>query len=221
MAVTIMGANRNSLLVFFLGVPFDRAILWHRWIGRFTGVLTLVHLAVQLASYVVDQELAIGASFGKIFANEEPVRNLMGFLAAVCLLILTITSIEYFRRQKFEIFMVAHMIFIGFVGFAFFHASEMMVYCFIVAGFLFVDVALRILYSKTIIPVKTTTARELAPGVTQLRFKKHWAILRHAVNKYVFFFKTNSLKPILGIALLSTFLLTFRPFIRSNGTHSL
>jgi len=36
--------GRNSPLSFFLGIHVDRAIMWHRWLGRFTGLLILLHL---------------------------------------------------------------------------------------------------------------------------------------------------------------------------------
>ncbi len=37
-------ATRNSVLVYLLGIPFDKTIMYHRWLGRWTFILLCVHV---------------------------------------------------------------------------------------------------------------------------------------------------------------------------------
>lgn len=44
-------ATRNSLLVFFFRVPFDKTIMYHRWMGRLVAILATTHFVGYLATW--------------------------------------------------------------------------------------------------------------------------------------------------------------------------
>eukprot|EP01124_Arcella_intermedia_P004549 TRINITY_DN1257_c0_g1_i11.p1 TRINITY_DN1257_c0_g1~~TRINITY_DN1257_c0_g1_i11.p1 ORF type:complete len:1135 (+),score=161.40 TRINITY_DN1257_c0_g1_i11:40-3444(+) len=56
----VMFATRHSALVYLLGIPFDRAILFHRWLGRWSGIVLFLHFIFE--SIFFSQNLPAGSN---------------------------------------------------------------------------------------------------------------------------------------------------------------
>ena len=47
----IVPATRNNVLTWWLGMPFDHVIIYHRFLGRFTLAMATLHFALFLARF--------------------------------------------------------------------------------------------------------------------------------------------------------------------------
>jgi predicted ferric reductase len=47
----IIPATRNSILTWFLGLPFDHVVIYHRWLARFTLLCVLIHFCFYLVRF--------------------------------------------------------------------------------------------------------------------------------------------------------------------------
>jgi hypothetical protein len=98
----ILPATRNNLLTWLLGMPFDHLVLYHRFLGRFTVVVVLVHFLF----------------YWEGVANRLSEREYWtGFAAMLCGLLIVATTFEWVRRKQFNLFYWAHFSFIGFFVF--------------------------------------------------------------------------------------------------------
>ncbi|KAI9024528.1 ferric reductase like transmembrane component-domain-containing protein [Hyaloraphidium curvatum] len=108
----LMSATRNSLLTVIANEPFERTLLWHRWIGylvffQFTlhSVLTFVHLS----------------NTGKLSSEVQLPVNIFGIAAWICLVVLAMLSLPAVRRLRFRLFYYAHHLFLPFLLFGILH----------------------------------------------------------------------------------------------------
>ena len=168
--VLVIPATRNSLLTWFLGVSFEKVILCHRWLGKWTMILASIH----------------GIMYLDMHRLQEYV-YLTGLAAFGCGVLITMTSLDIVRRNVFNLFFYAHFSFIGFYAFSWMHVKESRP--FLIAGIVFygVDRVLRSLW--TFIPRRTLIFQPKNDGVVQVRFPKNpiTEILgRHGVGQYFF-----------------------------------
>ena len=89
-----------SLLVFLLGIPFDRTIMYHRWIGRFTLILLTIHVFWAWQNWIAN---------GLTIASQlNSQKYLFGLLGWISLILITLFSLPWIRRKQFEIFYYSH-----------------------------------------------------------------------------------------------------------------
>jgi len=103
----IIPAARNSILTAGLGIAFDHAVLYHRFIGRFAVLCVLIH----------------GFYYMDYFYRSKYV-FVTGVGALICGIIISVTSMNYFRRKLFNIFYWAHYSFVGYLVLAYLHAPQ-------------------------------------------------------------------------------------------------
>lgn len=94
MMFIIIPATRNSILTWVLGLPFDHVVLYHRALGRVGLVTVVVHGLMYLPW------------------SSSSFEYTTGLAAGACGLCLGITSIDYFRRQFFNLFFYTHFLFV-------------------------------------------------------------------------------------------------------------
>jgi predicted ferric reductase len=158
-------ATRNSVLVWILGVPFDKAILHHRWLGRIVVIEATVHFAL---------------SIDKTLTNSK---YLWGLGAFISLAFILLTSVSYLRRKLFNVFFYSHHAFFAFYILASLHSREFQTYA-IAAGIIYVlDRMVRMAWG--IYPQKATSVEALPGNVVKIRFPKSCAG-RYDVGQYVF-----------------------------------
>lgn len=118
-------ATRNSIFLTLFGLPFERLIRFHRWVGRMIFILITFH-----ASYQFQTSYAVTNSFNATLMADTTY--LWGFLAYLSLFIIMITSHSVFRRYFFEFFYWSHFNFIFFITFGILHQSYVLT--FIIVG---------------------------------------------------------------------------------------
>lgn len=106
LTMTLLLVPKNSIWLYAIGIPFERAIRYHRWIARSTILLALVHGATMLN--------LSSSSLSVIFETIDTVEgkgNLYGVLAFLCFFVMGVFAFEPIRRHNFEVFQVTHGIF--------------------------------------------------------------------------------------------------------------
>jgi predicted ferric reductase len=96
-------------------IPSATLLMYHRWCGRATLVHCTIHFAGQLHHWIRTKQLT------HTLANQ---RNQVGIMVWVSLSIIGITSINFVRRRKFELFYYTHTLFLAFIVGALIHASH-------------------------------------------------------------------------------------------------
>lgn len=120
--VGLVLAQRNSLFTLLVGVPFDRAIFYHKLAGRVAGITGILHTVaffLDPAFQKADRhDMLAGAFTGQV--------NISGSVFMLLIVAITVTSLPPIRRRFFEIFYVLHLIFTaGMVACAFFHTGKL------------------------------------------------------------------------------------------------
>ena len=97
--------TRTSLWVFVFGIPFERAVRWHRAFGKMFVVAVYLHLLVVLWRYgsVV---LTANIQWGPSKDAPYPV---YGFIGGIGITLIGLTSVERVRRQSYNFFYLAHL----------------------------------------------------------------------------------------------------------------
>lgn len=122
----IIPAARNSILTAGLGIAFDHAVLYHRFIGRFAVLCSLIHGYYYLNYYYRSNYTFI-----------------TGVGALGCGLIISVTSLNYVRRQLFNLFYWAHYSFVGYLVLAYLHAQQARPFILVGGGLYVADKLLR------------------------------------------------------------------------------
>eukprot|EP00808_Paulinella_micropora_P029589 g83441.t1 len=170
--VLIVPATRNSILTWFLGLPFDHVILYHRLVGR-------VAMACVVAHAVLYRDA--------LLANFTLRKYWTGFGAMLCGLVIFLTSLEWFRRHRFEIFYWSHFSFIGYFALAWMHVPQCKPFLAVGMALYALDKLLRALW--TLIPHRTLVFAAKGEHITQVRFAKNPLTERlgkHKVGQYYF-----------------------------------
>ena len=117
--LVILPASRSATWIWIFGIPFERAIKWHRLFGKLFIVSTYLHLFVILYRYGF-RMLADTIQWGPTVDAPYPY---WGLVSAIATGLIGLTTFEAIRRNSFELFYYVHvpMIQIIAVG-AIFHA---------------------------------------------------------------------------------------------------
>jgi len=163
----IISATRNSVLYWTIKEPFERTVVYHRWLGRFVLGTSLWHAVYYLWVYYERDILKDRVLY--------KTKNLLGLVSVICLLIVYLSSINYIRRHYYQLFRWSHYCFIGYVVLGVLHAFQYKYHNFawfmVVAGFFYLlDIALRYRFG-TLISQQASIAT-LPGGVAKLRFNK-------------------------------------------------
>ncbi|PRP81419.1 ferric reductase-like transmembrane protein [Planoprotostelium fungivorum] len=171
--LVILPATRNSLLVVLTGIPFDKAIQFHRWLGRFTVAIASVHAIYTFVDW----------------RNSGLSKNIFGLVAWICLLVIFVSSFEPLRRRFFEVFYTIHFSFLAFFVLACLHNSKFIPFGISAAILWGMDRMIRMIYGFAFQRVSTTTIKDEQEGLVQFKFKKN-AIARglgvYSTGQYVF-----------------------------------
>jgi len=157
--LTFALASRNSIVTFIFGVPFERALKWHKWMALFS--------------------VASGVYHG-IVSNEA---NASGIVLVSLMGALLIFSFFPIRRWVFEIFLKLHwVLFIGVVVAAFIHEAGVTA---VGAGIWLFDILCRcIVLWRNRQNSATVMMTRLPADVIRLSFKK--GNFRYMAGQYVF-----------------------------------
>jgi len=113
--------QRNSLFTLLLGVPFDRSIFYHKLAGRVAGVTGALHTV----AFFIDPTFQ-DAQRNDMLAGVFTGQVISGSVLMLLIAGITVSSLPRFRRQLFELFYYAHVVFtVGMVVCAFFHSGKL------------------------------------------------------------------------------------------------
>uniref|UniRef100_K3XCF6 FAD-binding FR-type domain-containing protein n=1 Tax=Globisporangium ultimum (strain ATCC 200006 / CBS 805.95 / DAOM BR144) TaxID=431595 RepID=K3XCF6_GLOUD len=109
--VFVLTVRNNSLLLVLTGLPFDRAILYHKVFAVITIVLSLLHAL----SYLLKHHKIYGSSRdpNRVFTDDEyddakSSAAVTGMLTLVPMVLLLMMSLPPIRRRFFEFFVRTH-----------------------------------------------------------------------------------------------------------------
>ncbi|KAI8843023.1 ferric reductase like transmembrane component-domain-containing protein [Chytridium lagenaria] len=98
-----LAAGRNSILDMVFGIPFESALIWHRWIGTSGIALIAMHGGLYLKSWS-----HYGKFHEKNMINRPHIFN--GLIAFILLCLLFLLSLPIIRRRLFAFFYISHLI---------------------------------------------------------------------------------------------------------------
>lgn len=174
----IIPATRNNILTWGMGLAFDHIVLYHRFLGRVTILVAVIHGAMYIEQFVAD---------GGNYVDYTDYVNWMGTGALICGLLIVVTTFDRVRRRFFNVFFYAHYSFIGFFVLAYLHAENGRP--FLIAGIAAygLDKALRFLW--TLWPRHTIVFRNRGENIAQVVLPKNavanW-LGRYKVGQYMF-----------------------------------
>ena len=125
-AIILVPVSRDSKIWSALGVPYERAVLYHTFAGHLAFTTLVLH-ALLFVVYWIWTEGWDHAVRQSIHAPAEKHHHgldiPMGWMAFMCAIPMWITSLNYVRRRFYSLFKLAHFLFIGVFVFAAMHVS--------------------------------------------------------------------------------------------------
>eukprot|EP01113_Clastostelium_recurvatum_P041980 TRINITY_DN675_c0_g1_i2.p1 TRINITY_DN675_c0_g1~~TRINITY_DN675_c0_g1_i2.p1 ORF type:complete len:846 (+),score=186.92 TRINITY_DN675_c0_g1_i2:48-2540(+) len=112
MSLAIFPVTRNSIWVDTIGIPFERAVRFHRTFGALTFLFMTAHMLTWWVEWL---------KLGTFWHNLVSVRNAehadnwsipLAEIAWLCTATLAVFSLPYFRRNHFEVFYYTHFLFL-------------------------------------------------------------------------------------------------------------
>jgi len=181
-SLLLFPVTRNSMWVELVGIPFERAITYHRWAGVVVFLALTGHMLVWWISWGIT-----GTLIHNIFSVQNsmhtdnwsiPMMHLTWLGAAVMLLL----SQNWFRRRRFELFYYTHHFFIVFFITGLIHSWSM--WYFTGGGMIlwFIDRLIRFYKSAKTFPVISIRAHN--SEVTQITLQPNGFAFR--AGQYVF-----------------------------------
>ncbi|KAJ3281783.1 hypothetical protein HDU79_010503 [Rhizoclosmatium sp. JEL0117] len=130
MGFVMIPASKNSFLATFFNLPYTALARIHIWIGRIIWWMTVFHTVDGCIKYVIAGKdvLSLFSVPAKADWGHEKYAGLTGMVATTALLIVTITSLDYFRRRYFNTFFYTHFLVLVFIVFSYLHASNTIYY---------------------------------------------------------------------------------------------
>ena len=165
-AAVVFG-QKNSLLTLFLGMPFDRALFFHKIAGYNAFVNGLLHTWAFAYMTMADSDgetRALDVAFGNTM-------NISGSLLLILLTSLLLSSIERVRQVLFEIFYYFHLVFVlGMVCCAYFHSGYLIpCLAFLTTG---VDMFIRKVIMAQCRYPKDASIKAISDSVVEIKFPK-------------------------------------------------
>jgi hypothetical protein len=173
--LVVITGLKNSILMWFLEIPFDRAIGFHRLLGYFAYVVVTVHGIL----YLIQWDTTI------LLQLQSNTSYLFGVIAWACFTVLIIGSLPYFRRGYFNSFYHTHIaLFLGFFFCGYMHSDYFTNYG---VGFLVLYGLDRMVrFGNGLFPRKTILIEHLPGDAVKIRFQKAMFLKKYQVGQYVF-----------------------------------
>lgn len=121
MGFQLLPASRYSIFLPLFGISFERSLRLHRWAGMFTVLFAFLHALIIIINFA---DSKLGWEYCFSWSATDAVNPLAGFLAGLCILILTILSWNPIRRKFYELFLFGHMLWPVAYIFAFLHIQK-------------------------------------------------------------------------------------------------
>eukprot|EP00903_Cladosiphon_okamuranus_P013765 g12813.t1 len=122
-AIILIPVARDSKIWSALGVPFERAVLYHAIAGHLAFFTLFLHAFLFVVHWVEygGWKHAVEESIHVDPNTHGGVDTPMGWMALFCALPMWITSVNWVRRKYYSLFKLAHWLFIGVLVFGVMH----------------------------------------------------------------------------------------------------
>lgn len=170
MMLLVVPACRNSIIALGLNVSFDRVVWLHRFIGRFCVGCIIVHGAYYINTY-----------------NTQKFIFMTGIGALACGIFIGLTSMNFVRRNYFNLFFWSHYIFVVMLILVYIHVKQTHPFIIIAVILYAADKLLRWIWMLWPRTTLLFTAR--SESVAQVRFPKNpitKLVGFHEVGQYYF-----------------------------------
>jgi len=196
----LMPIGRKSILLESLGMSWDRAIKYHRWVGFYSVFIMFVHslLYFMVIIYgnghpVYDPDgvmlkhnlLAWGCSGHDLCDEDQALLlriNMYGIFTLILVLEITIFALPYFRRYLFEWFFYVHHLFILVLFFICLHYKGAVIYLIPGVAIYTIDKLMGVLAYRNCCLAKTEM---VSSDVLEVNFKVHESV-KYKAGQYVF-----------------------------------
>lgn len=118
MAIQLLPVTRNSVWLYLLGIPFERALRMHRWVAVLTFVFTVWHGVAFVLNF---KRNPFGLSYLLGWYPLDAINPLAGTIAGLCIVTITLCSIAPIRRRWYEVTLLAHRLWPVAVAMTFMH----------------------------------------------------------------------------------------------------
>lgn len=124
LGLTILPVSRDSLFQRFFRVPFEQGLLYHRITSRILICLVTIHGSLWYLYWIVHAARDTICSYDISCYPNTAISSigLTGLTTWICMVILAIFALEYFRRKFFELFYITHHLFIVIITLAIIHS---------------------------------------------------------------------------------------------------
>ena len=103
--LVVLPVSRTSLWIVIFGIPFERALQWHRVFGRLFAGSVVLHLVVVIWRYGL-AALTATLQFGP---SKDAPYPFYGFLCGISVLLIALTSMGRIRRRCYRVFYFFHL----------------------------------------------------------------------------------------------------------------
>lgn len=97
----LLFVTKNNFISAISGLPTDKSVFFHKWLGRFLFLSAILHMSLSLQYW-------IGLKF-YIMVRIPP--QIFGFIGFSCLGMMNLGSLRFIRNYAFELFLAQHRIF--------------------------------------------------------------------------------------------------------------
>lgn len=164
-------AARNSVLTWLAGITFDQLVVYHRFFGRLTVLLGLVHSCFY---------------FDDILNRTSDSVTVTGLLSLGFGVVIVCSSLNYFRRKYFNFFFWSHYAFVGFVVALGLHAPSARPLLYASVGCYVVDKSFQMVWKM---PTTALVFKKVDERTVHVRFAKSPlsnVLRRHKCGQYFF-----------------------------------
>jgi predicted ferric reductase len=103
--LTVLFSSRNNILLWITDWPFSTFLVLHRWVARLCALHAIVHSITLLAAYI---------SLGTYYTDVHKPYWIWGIVGTLCLVLLLVQSVLWFRRASYEVFLALHILLAAF-----------------------------------------------------------------------------------------------------------
>lgn len=125
-AIILIPVSRDSKLLAALGIPFERAVLYHKMSGHLAFVAVVLHMVLFIIVWLW-QEGWDHILHRSIYGGDQEHGGMSlpsGWMAFLFLLPMWVFSISYVRRRYYSLFKLTHWMFVGGLFFAAMHVRR-------------------------------------------------------------------------------------------------
>ncbi|CAM6092785.1 unnamed protein product [Calypogeia fissa] len=169
--------SRGSAILQVIGVPFERAVKYHTWLGYLAVWLLILH-GILLTGYFISTHDTI--ELITWYNSGQGIGVVEGVVALAAGVIMMLTALEPVRRKFFDLFFTAHHFYLVFLLFFGFHCVGRVMYIIIPVLIFFMDRFMRAVQSRKAVDV--LSAKVHKSGIIELKFAKTTNSTYHALS---------------------------------------